>query len=436
MSSFLDVIFLFILIGMNGYFCMAEIAVVAARRGKLQRLAEEGDKSAKRVLREQEEPTKTLSTIQVGITLVGILTGIVGGSALAEPMIGFLEWLGLGKGLASFLGLPIVVFLITYFSIVLGEIAPKRYAQNIPEEVACKMSWSLDAITFCLLPFVKLLTVSTDLLLRLLGHDQNPETGVTEDEIHAMIEEGRQTGVIEASEGDMVRNVFRLDDRQVGSVMIPRSDIEWIDLELSDEEKLRQVLSTGRTRLVAASGSLDDIRGILTKHQLLEQLAAGEKIDFTKNLIPAFYVPETLTCMELLEKFRSTSVPHALVVDEYGEVVGLVTPRDILEAIAGEFKPATTDDAWAVKRSDGSWLLDGIIPIPEMKDRLNIREVPRESEGRYNTLSGMVMLLLQRLPHTGDIVGWEGWKFEVVDMDGCRIDKVLAMPLPRKRKAA
>ena len=227
----------------------------------------------------------------------------------------------------------------------------------------------------------------------------------------------------------MVRNVFRLDDRQVGSLMTPRSDIEWIDLEDSREENFKKVLTSNRSRLVVASGSLSDIKGICTTRSLLQQIVENGKPNFMRNLQPVIYVPESLSGMELLEQFKNTTTPLALVVDEFGEVVGLVTPRDLLEAIAGEFKPEANEEASAVSRGDGSWYLDGIIPIPELKDCLGLKEVPEEELGRYNTLSGMMMLLLQRLPRTGDKVTWEGWELEVADMDGRRIDKVLAMPV-------
>ena len=230
------------------------------------------------------------------------------------------------------------------------------------------------------------------------------------------------------SERDMVRNVFRLDERQVGSVMTPRSDIEWIDLQDSTEENVKKLLTSKRSRLVVASGSLSDVKGICSTRSLLQQIVDKKEIDFTQNLLPAVYVPESLSGMELLEHFKSTIVPLSLVVDEFGEVVGLVTPRDVLEAIAGEFQAETEDERMAIERPDGSWFLDGIIAIPELKDTLGIKEVPEEEQGRYNTLAGMMMLLLQRLPKTGDRVSWENWDFEVADMDGRRIDKVLATP--------
>lgn len=409
---------------------MSEIALVTSRKARLQVLSENGNKGAATAIKLQADPTWALSTIQVGITSIGILSGIVGESALAGPMAELLTRWGVAPETAKLLGVVTVVVFVTYFSIVLGELVPKRLGQGSPEPISSRVARPLNLLSVVMSPFVKLLSVSTKVILKLLGLGDQKEGGVTEAEIHAIIDEGSQTGVIEESERDMVRNVFRLDDRQVGSLMTPRNDIEWIDLEDSREENFKKVLTSSRSRLVVASGSLSDVKGICTTRALLQQFVENGKPNFMRNLAPVAYVPESLSGMELLEHFKNTTVPLALVVDEYGEVVGLVTPRDLLEAIAGEFKPETNEEAWAIGRADGSWFLDGIIPIPELKDRLELKTVPEEELGRYNTLSGMMMLLLQRLPKTGDTVEWQGWKFEVADMDGRRIDKVLASRMP------
>lgn len=409
---------------------MSEIALVTSRKARLQVLSEKGNKGAQTAMRLQADPTWALSTIQVGITSIGILSGIVGEAALAGPMSEVLVSWGVPAETAKVLGVVTVVVFVTYFSIVLGELVPKRLGQSSPEPISSRVARPLNLLSVIMSPFVKLLSVSTKFIMKLLGLDDQKEGGVTEAEIHAIIDEGSQSGVIEESERDMVRNVFRLDDRQVGSLMTPRNDIEWIDLEDSREDNFKKVLTSSRSRLVVANGSLADVRGICTTRSLLQQFVENGKPNFMRNLSPVAYVPESISGMELLEHFKNTTVPLALVVDEYGEVVGLVTPRDLLEAIAGEFKPETNDEAWAIERGDGSWFLDGIIPIPELKDRLELKAVPEEELGRYNTLSGMMMLLLQRLPKTGDVVEWEGWKLEVADMDGRRIDKVLASRIP------
>lgn len=428
MSSWFDVLMLFALIVCNGVFSMSEIALVASRKAKLQVMAEDGNKGAERAGKLQADPTWALSTIQVGITSIGVLSGIVGESALAGPAAEVLVGWGVPPETAKVLGVTLVVVAVTYFSIVLGELVPKRIGQSRPETLASVVSRPLYFLSLLMSPFVKLLALSTKFVLRVLRLDKGEEAGVTQEEIHAMIEEGSASGAIEENERDMVRNVFRLDDRQVGSVMIPRSDIEWIDLQDDSNANVRKLLTSKRSRLVVASGSLSDVKGICSTRSLLQQIVEDKKIDFTQDLLPVVYVPESLNAMELLEHFKTTVVPLALVVDEFGEVVGLVTPRDVLEAIAGEFQDESDQERMAVQRPDGSWYLDGIIAIPELKDTLDIREVPEEDLGRYNTLAGMMMLLLQRVPRTGDRVSWENWDFEVADMDGRRIDKVLATP--------
>lgn len=253
--------------------------------------------------------------------------------------------------------------------------------------------------------------------------------GVTEEEIHAMLDEGSEAGVIEQHQHTMVRNVFRLDDRQLGSLMIPRSDVVYLDITIPHEENLQRLIDSEHSRFPVCDGGLDKVIGVIHAKQALTYAVRGQIPDLSQNLQPCVYVPETLTGMELLEQFRENSMQMAFVIDEYGEVEGLVTLQDLLEAVTGEFTPRNADDAWAVQREDGSWLLDGAIPILEMRDRLQIKSVPEEDKGRYHTLSGMVMLLLGRVPDTGDCADWDGWRFEVVDMDGKRVDKVLVSQL-------
>jgi putative hemolysin len=275
-------------------------------------------------------------------------------------------------------------------------------------------------------PFVKLLSFCTEATLRLLGIRGGPHRAVTEEEIAASLEEGVDAGVIEEQEHQMVRNVFRLDDRQVGSMMRPRVEIVWLDVHAPPEEVLRVIADEEHSRYPVCRDGLDDVLGIVSAQSLLQQLMQGKSLSLTENLQPPVFVPETLSGMELLDHFRASGAQLVFVVDEYGEVQGVITVRDVLEAITGVFTTPAADDAWAVQRDDGSWLFDGLIPVPELKDRLALKELPEEDRGRYNTLAGMIMLLLGRLPHTADTVEWEGWRFEVVDLDGKRVDKVLA----------
>jgi putative hemolysin len=257
---------------------------------------------------------------------------------------------------------------------------------------------------------------------------------VTEEEIHALLAEGSDAGVIEEHERDMVRNLFRLDDRQIGSLMAPRRDVVFLDANLPWEENAKRIQGAAHTRYPVARGGLRDILGVLSARQILTKALHGEAPDLQRELQPPVYVPESVTGMELLQSFRGSNVQLAFVVDEHGEVLGIATLRDLLEAITGEFTPQRPEDQWAVAREDGSWLLDGLIPVPELKDRLQLSSVPEEE--RYHTLSGMLMILLGRLPQTSDAAEWQGWRFEVVDMDGKRVDKVLAMRLPGSARAS
>lgn len=418
------------LIILNGLFAMSEIALVTARKARLMKLATDGDKSAAVALKLGEDPTSFLSTVQIGITSIGLLNGIVGEAVLAAPLSQWLQLMGLPEQTASIGATVVVVVVVTYISIVVGELVPKRVGQINPEPIARLVARPMQLLATFTRPFIWLLSVSTHGLLKVMGIKQGTHSVVTEEEIHAMLEEGSEAGVIEQHQHEMVRNVFRLDDRQLGSLMIPRSDVVFIDIKLSPEENLRRLVESEHSRFPVCEGGLDKVLGVIHAKQALASVVQGQIPDFSANLHSCVYVPETLTGMELLEQFRANSMHMAFVIDEYGEIEGMVTLRDVLEAVTGEFTPRNAEDAWAVQRDDGSWLLDGAIPILEMKDRLELKTVPEEDKGRYHTLSGMVMLLLARVPDTGDVVEWEGWKFEVVDMDEKRIDKILAMPLP------
>jgi putative hemolysin len=298
-----------------------------------------------------------------------------------------------------------------------------------PEQVAVLVARPMNWLSAATRPFVWLLSAATEATLRLLGIRNAPSRSVTEEEIAASLEEGVDAGVIEAQEHQMVRNVFRLDDRQIGSMMIPRAEITWLDLQAPLPGLLAQMTEHGHSRYPVCRNGLDDVVGVIQAQDLLVPLSRGEQPDLSALMQSPVFVPETLSGMELLDHFRATSAELVFVVDEYGAVQGVITVRDVLEAITGEFSTPSAEDAWAVRRADGSWLMDGLIPVPELKDRLEIRELPEEDRGRYNTLAGMIMLLLGRLPATTDVVEWSGWRFEVVDLDGKRVDKVLVSTL-------
>jgi putative hemolysin len=422
----MEVLFLVALILLNGVFAMSEIALVTARRSRLSRLAEDGDGSAATALKLHDEPTRFLSTVQIGITSIGILSGIVGEAVLADPFAVWLQGVGVTPEVSNIVSTALVVVVITYVAIVIGELVPKRVGQLNPEGIALLVARPMQLLSLITRPFVRLLTVSTETLLRMLGQRERPGQSVTEEEIHAMLEEGSVAGVIERHEHDMVRNVFRLDDRQIASLMIPRSEITYLDVADSHQQTLDRVSESEHSRFPVCRGGLHDVLGIVNAKQLLNQTLKGESAELTAMLLPAVFVPETLNGMELLRHFRASGTQMVLVVDEYGEVQGLVTLQDVLEAVTGEFNPRNQEDAWAVQREDGSWLLDGLIPIPEFKDKLELKTTPEEERGRYHTLSGLMMWLLGRVPHTGDIATLENWRLEVVDLDGKRIDKVLA----------
>ena len=420
----MDIAILFLLILLNGGFALSEMALVMARKGPLKELSDHGDAGAAVALRLAQEPTRFLSTIQIGITSIGILNGIVGEAALSPPLAEWLKSHGMEERTASGLSTGLIVVLITYFSIIFGELVPKRLGQINPEAAARLVARPMQWLASAAKPFVKLLGGSTELVLLLFGVKDKGAPRVTEEEIRALLLEGADAGVIEREEHQMVRNVFRLDDRQLGSLMVPRHDIVHLDVERSWAENLKRIEGSEHTRFPVVKGGLREVLGVISARQMLAKTVRGEPVDLGSGLQPPVFVPESLTGMELLQHIRSSGVQLVFVTDEYGEVQGIVTLQDVLEAITGEFKPRNNEERSAVRRDDGSWLLDGMIPIPELRDRLELRQVPEE--GHYHTLAGMLLLLFGRLPATGDRVTWNEWRFEILDTDGRRIDKVLA----------
>jgi putative hemolysin len=426
----MDIALLACLILLNGAFAMAEMGLTAARKARLQVLVETGDRGAAAALKLHDDPTRWLSTVQIGITSIGLLNGIVGEAAFAGPFGDWLEAnLRLSERVADIAATAGVVVLITFCTIIFGELVPKRIGQMFPELVARLFARPMNWLSQATKPFVWLLSASTRGVLQLLGLSGRAVSAVTEEEIAAQLEEGLDAGVIEAQEHQMVRNVFRLDDRQIGSMMIPRAELQWLDVNAPIETLLGQMVQQAHSRYPVCRGGLDDVIGVVAASDLLGPLARGETPDLLNHLTPPVFVPETLSGMELVEHFRRNDVDLVFVVDEYGAVQGLISERDLLEAIAGELGEASADDAWATPRVDGSWLMDGLIPVHELKDRLNVKDLPEEDRGRYNTLAGMIMLLLGRLPAVTDTVEWGGWRYEVVDLDGKRVDKVLVSRL-------
>lgn len=429
----MEIALLIALILLNGVFAMSEIALVTARKSRLERMAETGDKAAATAVKLGEDPTNFLSTIQIGITAIGLLSGIFGEAALSVPLAATLTGWGLSSRAAGIVATAVVVAGITLFSIIIGELVPKRIGQSNAETVARFMARPIAVVSKIATPLVYLLSGLTNAILTLIGEKTLPGEDITEEDIHALIADGSEAGVIEKSEHEMLRNVFRLDDRQISTLMTPRSEAVFLDVEKPLEQSIQTLINTNHSRFPVCRGGMDQILGFTSAKRLLKRSLDPSRTgspDLDDILQPAVYVPETMSGMRLLEQFRDSGVKMVFVADEYGEVVGIVTIQNLLEALAGEFKPRDPEDLWAVQREDGSWLLDGLIPIPELKDRLGLKEVPEEHRGYYNTLGGMIMWLLDNMPRTGDACVWNGWRFEVVDLDGTRIDKVLASRMP------
>ena len=421
-----------LLIVLNGLFAMSELALAASRKSRLLAMAEDGDGGARKALELMDDPNQFLSTIQVGITSIGVLNGIVGEAAFSDDLAAWLLAVGVSERASAITATALVVTIITFLTIIFGELVPKRIGQLYPEPVARWMARPMNWLAMAARPFVKLLAATTQGVLRLLRIPTDVARPMTEEEIRHSLEEGVDAGVIEAQEHQMVQNVFRLDDRPLTSLMVPRTDIVWLDASLSVAQSLQHVGEAGAAAAHSwypvCRGSLDDVLGVIGVGQLLE-LGVAQEGTLEPHVQPAVFVPETLSGMELLEQFRARSGRMVFVVDEYGVVQGLLTPGDLLEAITGELQPVAQVDAWATQRDDGSWLLDGLMPVDELKSRLGIRTLPDEGRGRYNTVAGLLLAASGRLPQVGERIECAGWLFEVVDLDGRRIDKVLATAL-------
>ena len=405
---------------------MSEVALLTSKRAKLSAMAARGKKSAEVAIRISEDPTQFLSTIQIGITSIGLLSGIVGESIFAKPLAIWLQSVGVPDGVADVSATVFVVLIVTFIAITVGELVPKRIGQSNPEQIATVIATPMLILSKVTKPFVVILTVTTNTLLRLFGIGKHKEATVTEDEIEAILDEGSVAGLIEDQERELVKNVFRLDDRKLGSLMVPRSEIVFVDINDPEAESFNQIAQSVRSRIPVCDGGLDSIIGVLTAKTALSTVARGEKLSLQENLDPPLYVPETLTGMDLLEQFKQSRTHIAFVVDEYGGLEGLVTIQDIFDTLIGEIVTEGEEATDPVQRDDGSWLFEGDTSIPEIKDCLAIDELPEQDKGRYHTVSGLILLLLGKMPVAGDSVVLADWKLEVVDMDGRRIDKILA----------
>lgn len=420
-------LFLLLLVLLNGFFAMSEVALLTARRPRLEKLAGDGDRGAAAALRLAEDPTSFLSAIQIGITSIAILSGVLGEDVLAEPLAARLLALGVSARLAHPVAVAAVVLLVTYVSVVAGELVPKRIGQTSPEGIARLVSRPIGSLAALGRPFVRLFGASTNLLLRVLGVNARTDSGVTEEELHAVLAGGSESGVLEPEEHEIVQNVLRLDDRPASSLMVPRGDVVWLDAAESAEETLAKVVSTDHSRYPVCRGDFREILGVAPAKKVLA-LALGSRLsELESHLEAPIYVPEALSGLALLQELRGKKSRLAFVVDEYGEVLGLVTLHDVLQTLAGE-AAAEKGGGWATRRDDGSWLLDGGTPTPDLEALLALGGLPGGERAAYGTLAGMLLHLFGHVPKETDATVWEGWRFEVVDMDGPRIDKVLAAP--------
>ena len=430
MSSItLEILLLILLIVANGIFSMSEMAIISSRKARLQNMANQGNKKARVALDLAESPNRFLSTVQVGITLIGILAGAFGGATISEKLAENLDQFPLLAPYSRGLSFGIVVMSITYLSLIVGELVPKRLALNNPEVIAASVAMPMKAIAAFASPVVHLLSASTDLVLRILGIGPSTEPQVTEEEIKVLIEQGTEAGMFEEAEQDMVERVFRLGDRPVSALMTPRPDIVWLDLEDSPEENRKKMMDSANSRFPVCQGGLDNVLGIMPVTDLLARSLSGEALDLTVSLRQPVFVPESTRGLKVLELFKQTGIHMALVVDEYGVIQGLVTLNDILVEIVGDVPSADElDNPQAVQREDGSWLLDGMLSVDEFFKIFAVNDFQGEHRGSYQTLGGFVITHLGRIPNAADHFEWDGMRFEVMDMDGNRVDKVLVVP--------
>jgi putative hemolysin len=419
-----EILIVLLLVAANGIFSMSEMAVVSARKTRLQQMAEEGNKGAKAAIELADSPNRFFSTVQVGITLIGIIAGAYGGATLSEKLSAVLNQVPLLLPYSGTLSFGLVVGAITFLSLVFGELIPKRLALSNPERVASALAPSMAALARAASPIVHFLSVATEYGLKVLGVKPTDEPAVTEKEIRLLIDQGTQAGTIEETEQDLLERVFRFGDRQVSSLMTPRPDILWIDLDAPEESLRQEFANSYYSRLPVCRGEIDKVLGIVQVKDLLAQLLRGKILNPEVCLRKPLFVPETAPARQVLEKFRESGMDLALVVDEFGSIQGLVTLNDMLEALVGELP---TDDEQAdgqiMQREDGSWLVDGSMSLEELEHR--IEPLPRFQRANYRTLGGFIMAQLGHIPVVAENVHWQGFCFEVMDMDGNRVDKVL-----------
>ena len=421
-----DLLLVFILILLNGLFAMSEIAIVSSRRARLVQMAEGGNVGAQRAIQLSSEPTRFLSSVQVGITSIGILNGAIGEAAVVTRLNGLFEQVPALAPYAHPLAMGTMVVVLTYVSLIVGELVPKRLALTHPELIASIIARPMQILSTGGRPLVLLLSVSTEAILRLLRVRQVKQPAVTIEEIKVLFEQGAEEGVFEPSEHEMMTNVLNLDERHVGSVLTPRSDIVYLDVRDPIEANRGKLRGAQHTVLPLCDGGLAHVLGFVRATKVLEQVLDTGVLDLQSLAEPALYVPETMTLMKLLEQFKRTHLPLALVVDEFGDVEGLVTLTDVIAAIVGDLPSEPGEEPTIVKREDGSWLMDGSLDIDTVLRTLDDDSwLTEEDRQHYHTLGGLAMLALGRVPRTGDLFERGSYRFEIVDMDGNRVDRLL-----------
>lgn len=424
-----EILILILLILTNGLFSLAEMAVVSARKVKLQQSAEAGSKGARTALALAVEPTRFLSTVQIGITLIGILSGALGGATIAETLATYFAQYPVLQPYSEEIGVGIVVTAITFFSLVIGELVPKRLALNNAERIATLVAPLMQFVATVTKPFVSLLSFSTEIVLRLLGIKVASEPAITEEEVKILIEQGREAGVFEDVEQEIVERVFRLSDRTVNSLMTHRSEIVWLDVDDPLEENIKKIISSGHSNFVVCKGDVDEVIGVLRAKDLLREYAAGRSVAIPASLPMPPFVPQGMNALVVVERLRKDKSPVALIVDEYGSIDGMVTLTDVLEAIVGNIPALDVDgEPEATRREDGSWLLDGMMSVDDLQMLLDLDELPGNPHD-YETVGGLFMNQMGRIPAVGAKFEWKDFRFEVMDMDGHRVDKVLVAPI-------
>lgn len=434
-NIFLSILIIFVLIIINGIFAMSEISLISARKVRLQQMSKEGVRSAQVALDISENPNKFLSTVQIGITLIGILSGALGGASISADLSLIFQKVSWLKPYSEFLSVAIVVLLTTYFSLVIGELIPKRLGMNSPEKIASAVAMPMKFISRLTSPIVKLLSASTEIGLKLLGIQKSKDPIITEEEIKILMKQGTQSGIFESAEEDMVTGIFRLGERHIDSIMTPRTEIEWIDLEEPFEVILEQVIKSNHNRFPVATGELDNVQGILLGKDLLSKSLNGAIPSIPDIIQPPLFVPDSTSALKALDLIKEAGSHAALVIDEFSGVLGMVTLYDVLKSIVGSIPTAGEEEIiQIIQRGDGSWLIDGLIAIDDVKELLGIETLPEEDRVGFQTLGGFMMTMLDSIPEVGQFFDVYNMRFEIMDMDGKRVDKVLISPINQEIK--